>query len=450
MIAAERVRLLNTRPIRKGRYVLYWMQSSHRARANYALELAIEQANSLKIPVLVCFCVDFAYPGANMRHYQFLAEGLVAAGKALDERHIQLILMRGTPPEVIPDIATDAATVVIDTGYLPLHRQWRNQVAQDLTCSLIQVEDNVVVPVETASGKEEWSAGTIRPKIHRHIMRFLEPVEPARVDSSSLAIDSGGIPYEEAGFIPRNAGDRSVPGSRVYTGGEDHAVRQLDSFISHNLARFQELRNDPAVPVLSNMSPYLHYGQISSVYIAQRILESGSVGAEAFLEELIVRRELAINFVTYNQFYDSYEGLPVWARDSLSLHSGDSREYSYTEEEFEGALTHDNYWNAAQRELIITGKMHGYMRMYWGKKILEWSETPQDAYRIARTINDKYELDGRDPNGYAGVAWCFGKHDRAWSERPVFGKIRYMNANGLRRKFDIDRYVERIEALAGG
>ena len=195
------------------------------------------------------------------------------------------------------------------------------------------------------------------------------------------------------------------------------------------------------------MSPYLHFGQISPVFIAQNILRSGSLSAAAYLEELIVRRELAINFVHYNPLYDDYAGLPAWAKKTLSVHSEDRREYSYGFSTFESARTHDPYWNSAQQEMVITGKMHGYMRMYWGKKILEWSETPEEAYQTALTLNNRYELDGRDPNGYAGVAWCFGKHDRPWKERPVFGTIRYMNAAGLNRKFDAGRYAATINGL---
>ena len=175
--------------------------------------------------------------------------------------------------------------------------------------------------------------------------------------------------------------------------------------------------------------------------------ETESPGREAFLEELIARRELAANFVYYNSKYDSIDCLPDWCTKTLGDHEGDPREYIYSLEEFEAAETHDPYWNAAQRQMVITGKMHGYMRMYWGKKILEWSPSPRVAYETALYLNDKYELDGRDPNGYTGVAWCFGKHDRPWKERPVFGKVRYMNDRGLRRKFDADLYVRKVEGL---
>jgi deoxyribodipyrimidine photo-lyase len=195
------------------------------------------------------------------------------------------------------------------------------------------------------------------------------------------------------------------------------------------------------------MSPYLHFGQISPLYIALKVQGAKSPGQDSFLEELIVRRELSMNFVLYNRHYDSFDCLPAWAQASLTAHGKDRRPYLYPLKTFETAQTHDPYWNAAQGEMLITGKMHGYMRMYWGKKILEWSSSPEEAYRIALYLNNKYELDGRDPNGFAGVAWCFGKHDRAWGERPIFGKIRYMNANGLRRKFDAGAYVKKIDRM---
>ena len=447
MIGGDRIQVLNSRPAGNGRYVLYWMQSSHRTTANLALELAVARANELRIPVLACFCTDISYPGATFRHYQFMAEGLLGAGRALENLGIRLVLLPGPPESAVPDCAEDAALVVTDVGYLSLHRQWREDVAKGIGCQLIQVEDNVVVPVRTASVREEWSAGTIRVKIRRHMMNHLESPGAIRAEYPSFSLDTVGSPYQDAEMLPSLAKDGLGSPSPIYRGGQDEAVRRLERFISRDLARYPLLRNDPASSVLSGMSPYLHFGQVSPIYIARRVLESGDPAAESFLEEMIVRRELSMNFVTYNILYDRYDGLPAWSRKTLALHSRDPREYLYVLEEFEKAQTHDPYWNAAQKEMLVTGKMHGYMRMYWGKKILEWSESPEQAYQTALSLNNRYELDGRDPNGYAGVAWCFGKHDRAWSERPVFGKIRYMNANGLKRKFRIDDYVAHVDAL---
>jgi deoxyribodipyrimidine photo-lyase len=207
------------------------------------------------------------------------------------------------------------------------------------------------------------------------------------------------------------------------------------------------LRNDPTLDYLSHLSPYLHFGQISPLYIALKVIDTDSRGKEAFLEELIVRRELSMNFVFYNEKYDSFEAVPEWAKKTLKAHQKNKRQYTYSLEELETAQTHDAYWNAAQREMVGRGKMHGYMRMYWGKKIIEWSKTPEKAFQIALYLNNKYELDGRDPNGFTGVAWCFGKHDRPWGERPIFGNVRYMNDKGLKRKFDADRYVRMMSRI---
>ena len=241
--------------------------------------------------------------------------------------------------------------------------------------------------------------------------------------------------------------DRSVSPVNTFKGGTAEAKRRLKDFIINKLDGYADSRNDPCLDATSNMSPYLHFGQISPLYIALEVMESKARGKEAYLEELIVRRELSYNLVYYNNNYDKFSCLPPWARNTLNFHAQDKREYIYSLKEFEQAKTHDPYWNAAQKEMVITGKMHGYMRMYWGKKILEWSRNPKEGFKIALYLNNKYELDGRDPNGFAGVAWCFGKHDRAWGERKVFGKIRYMNATGLKRKFNPEEYIDRIKKL---
>jgi deoxyribodipyrimidine photo-lyase len=241
--------------------------------------------------------------------------------------------------------------------------------------------------------------------------------------------------------------DSSVKGVDWLTGGTSQALERFQSFLSHSLDRYHLNRNDPALAIQSNMGPYLHFGQISPITLALEANRTGSPGAESFLEELVIRRELAFNFVHYNPSYDRFECLPDWARRTLKDHSRDLREYVYSIEELEKGTTHDPYWNAAQREMVITGKMHNYMRMYWGKKILEWIEDPPEAFQTALYLNNRYSLDGRDPNSYAGVAWCFGKHDRPWTERPIFGKIRYMNDKGLKRKFPIAKYVKRIDDM---
>jgi deoxyribodipyrimidine photo-lyase len=314
---------------------------------------------------------------------------------------------------------------------------------------LIQVESDVVVPVEEASPKEEYAAATIRPKISKKLSRFLVPlkeIDPV-VDALSLDFESFDLTDLEKA-ISKLRIDRNVKRVDSLHGGTSEAKKHLRDFVSNKLDHYAELRNDPTLDYQSLMSPYLHFGQISPLEIALTISKTRSRSKEAYLEELIVRRELSMNFVFYNKGYDSFDSIPEWTRKTLRAHQKDRRDYLYRLEEFEQGKTHDPYWNAAQKEMVATGKMHGYMRMYWGKKILEWSKTPQEAFQTALYLNNKYELDGRNPNGFTGVAWCFGKHDRPWGERKVFGNIRYMNDGGLRRKFDADEYVRRMGRLS--
>jgi deoxyribodipyrimidine photo-lyase len=235
-----------------------------------------------------------------------------------------------------------------------------------------------------------------------------------------------------------------------FTGGHTAARRLLDDFVTQLLPGYAVRRNEPALNAVSRMSPYLHFGNISPLEIALAVQEAGPTpDTEAYLEELIVRRELSMNFVAHNDAYDRFEGLPAWAIKTLREHAADPRPHLYSPHDLREAATSDPCWNAAQLEMVHAGKMHNYMRMYWGKKILEWTARPEDAFAIALELNNTYELDGRDANSFAGVAWCFGKHDRPWTRRPVFGTVRYMNDAGLRRKFDMNAYIRRIEALAG-
>jgi deoxyribodipyrimidine photo-lyase len=244
--------------------------------------------------------------------------------------------------------------------------------------------------------------------------------------------------------------DRSVSEVVWIRSGEREAHRALIKFIKHKLSLYQELRNDPAMDGQSNLCPYLHFGQLSAQRIALEVMKADAAKEvkDAFLEELIVRRELSDNFCFYNHDYDSFAGFPDWAKKTLDKHRKDLRAYIYSREQFENGETHDGLWNAAQMEMVKRGKMHGYMRMYWAKKILEWTPSPEIAIETAIYLNDKYELDGRDPNGYTGIAWSMGGvHDRAWNERNVFGKVRFMSYNGCKSKFDIKRYIERINSL---
>jgi deoxyribodipyrimidine photo-lyase len=380
-----------------------------------------------------------------------MLEGLRETQQALRDRGIRLSVQLRPPVDAVTDLATDAALVVVDRGYLRIERRWRERAAQQLPCRLVQVETDVVVPVETASQKEEYAAYTIRPKIHEHLDAFLVPLEETPLERDSLAFETGTLDISDISRVLDDMRiNRSARAVQAFHGGASHAEALLDDFIARKLHRYADGRNEPSADYLSHMSPYLHFGQISPLSIAQRVREAEGVSQQnkdAYLEELVVRRELSMNFCHHNPDYDSLACLPDWARKTLEEHAGDRREHIYSMHEFEEARTHDPYWNAAQQQMALTGKMHGYMRMYWGKKILEWTPDPYVAHRIALELNDRYEIDGRDPNGYTGVAWCFGKHDRAWAERAVYGKVRYMSAGGLERKFDIDRYVHQVQGL---
>lgn len=431
----------------KGSYVLYWMQSAVRTRCNHALEYAIEKSNEIKKPLIVVFCLVDSYPDASPGHYRFLWEGLLDVNRSLSDRRIGFQILSGSPDIIIPRVADDASFVVTDQGWTRLQRQWRQDVVNSVPCPVAIVETNLIVPVTTASPKEEWSAGTFRPKISRQLPRFLQLLKARKVAVPSTGYEPF-TSFNNISLLPKvKESDNTESSSLMLRGGESVAVNYLYRFISTHLERYEKSHNDPTARVTSLLSAYLHFGQISPLEVSLQIMEHPSPGNSAFLEQLIVRRELSHNFVWYNPHYDQYAGLPAWVQKTLDKHRRDPREYSYTLSEFELGRTHDRAWNAMQHELERTGFLHGYLRMYWGKKILEWTETPSDAYQIALSLNNKYQLDGRDPNGFCGVAWCFGKHDRPWKERPVFGMIRYMNEAGLRRKFRLDGWIERAENL---
>jgi len=444
MIEESRIQPLNKNRPAKGEYVLYWMQASQRTEYNHALEFAITQANERKQPLFVYFGLTDNFPEANERHYHFMLEGLNVVQQALTDRGIGMVIERISPEIGAVRFAQKASLAVCDRGYLKIQKQWRKYVAEHIKCPLLQVESDVTVPVETASTKEEYSAATLRRKLLRVLHNYLVtmPEETPIIDSSRPEFESYDI-SDVATVVSRLNIDHSIKPVTDFRGGTIEAKKRLEKFTSQKLYEYEDLRNDPNEDGLSNLSPYLHFGQISPLYIALQVSRNGGPGMEAFLEELIVRRELSMNLVHFNQHYDSFTGLPNWARRTLAEHEGDPREYVYSLEELERAETHDPYWNAAQREMVITGKMHGYMRMYWGKKILEWTANIEKAFSTALYLNNKYELDGRDPNGFTGVAWCFGKHDRPWGDRPIFGNIRYMSSDGLKRKFDAEKYARR-------
>jgi len=447
-----RIHRLNDLEPKKGLYVLYWMQQSQRSEYNHALEYAIQQANACGQGVVVGFGLMDAYPEANLRHYTFMIEGLHETRASLAEQGIKMVIQSGAPADVALKLGRKASLIVCDRGYLSYQKIWRAQVARSAVCPVVQVESDAVVPLEVVSNKAEYAARTIRPKVYKHLNDYLIPFKSGVVEKSSLDLKISCLDLNKVGAVLNKLplDGRVAPVTRFFKGGTSQGKAKFDEFIKKRLRHYFDNRNQPQTDDISHMSPYLHFGQLSPLYLALQIKAADNRLKEvqdAYLEELIVRRELAMNFTHYTPHYDTYDCLPQWARKTLNQHQKDQREYLYTRSQLENAETHDSYWNAAMREMKITGFMHNYMRMYWGKKILEWSKTPEQAFQTALAINNKYFLDGRDPSSYAGVAWVFGMHDRAWFERPIFGKIRYMAASGLERKCDIRGYVKKVDSL---
>jgi deoxyribodipyrimidine photo-lyase len=381
-----------------------------------------------------------------------MLQGLRDVEAGLARRGISFIVRHGPPATVATQLSRDAAEVVCDRGYLRHQKQWRDEVADAARCAVVEVESDVVVPVEVASDKHEFAARTLRPRIHRHLADYMKPLKRLRVKPGSRLRLRGDIDVSDPDAVQAKLKlDRSVARSTRFMGGEVAAQKLFKKFLSRKLTGYATKRNEPSLRHTSTMSAYLHFGQVSPLEIALAVQNSSAPKAdrEAYLEELIVRRELSVNFAHFNPRYDSYDALPEWCRKTLAEHRRDKRPRIYSLAQLESAHTEDRYWNAAQLEMVRTGFMHNYMRMYWGKRFLEWTRTPQQAYEYAIHLNNKYFLCGRDPTAWANVAWLFGLHDRPWGPaRPIFGLIRYMNAAGLERKFDMDAYVKWVETLA--
>lgn len=453
MIQETRCHDLNDHALaRNGKYVLYWMQQSQRVKFNHALAYAIREANEQNLPVVVCFGLMDDYPEANERHYAFMLEGLRDVEADLKAIDIKFVVKHGPPFAAALHYGKDAAIVVCDVGYLRHQKRWRDEVADHAGCRVVEVESDVVVPVEVVSDKHEYAARTIRPKIHRQWGEYLVPLKMLHPKHSSLRLHVNGdidVTHTEAALKKLKL-DRSVAAVTHFTGGAHAADKMLAHFLAEKLDGYDEGRNEPSKQHHSHMSMYLHFGQISPLEIALRVKDSKRAPKseiDKYLEELIVRRELSMNFCNFCEDYDRYECLPAWAKKTLAKHADDERDPQYTLKQLEASKTYDPYWNAAQTQMVKTGFMHNYMRMYWGKKIMEWSPTPETAWKWSLHLNNKYELDGRDANSYANIAWLFGLHDRPWGERKIFGQTRYMNAAGLERKFDMDTYVDQVAHL---
>jgi len=445
--AKERLTILNDGDVNEeGKYVLYWMQRSQRAEWNMALEYAVEMGQKLDQGVVVSFGLMDDYPDATERHYAFMLEGLAEVGEMLQERNLKFILRIGNPVDVAEDLSKEASLTVCDMGYLRHMRKWRKELASRLSIPLIQVEDNAVVPVETASDKEEYAARTIRKKIHEHLPDFTESIHSLKPAKSTLQLSLEGEDVAKTDQLLKKLNSNDESGRvDTFIGGTTVAKRHFQNWLKNGYGNYDDDRNQPHVENVSHMSPYLHFGQISPLWLMDQMKSKRGTNKKSYVEELVVRRELAINFVWFNKNYDSLKSIPEWAQETLEKHKSDEREKVYTKEELENAETDDPYWNKAMTTMKERGYLHNHMRMYWGKQILLYTNTPEYAHRVALELNNKYFLDGRDPNSYTNIAWLFGNHDRGWTEREVFGKVRSMTKSGLERKIDTEAYLNKFD-----
>lgn len=431
-------------PDADGAAVVYWMQRAQRAWDNPALDAAIDLGNRLRKPVVVFFGLNPFVAGGNLRHYRFLVEGLADIAEGLAERRVGFVL-RAYPRHRLLPFLDEVRPVALVGDENPLRQTegWRESIAAEVRVPFQTVDADVVVPsslIET----EQYAARTIRPRIHRQLDEWLVPSPEPVAEVTWKAVRNVASQPPDISLLDGLPIDRSVGAVDAVRGGTREARRHLRRFLRERLETYETTRNHPEVDGTSRLSPYLHFGHIGPCEVAIAVRDSGAAPASvaALLEQLIVRRELSVNFVRYNHAYDRLDGCEAWARQTLRRHAPDPRPHLYTREEFDAAATHDPLWNAAQRQMVESGWMHGYVRMYWAKKILEWSPTPEQAFATAVALNDRYELDGRDPNGYANIAWAIGgKHDRPWPQRPVYGTVRSMSFASTSKKFDAAAYI---------
>jgi deoxyribodipyrimidine photo-lyase len=427
--------------------ILYWMSRDHRVRDNWALIYAQELALNHKQPIIVVFCLQPEFLNAESRIFDFMLEGLEIIEKDCIELNITFVVLKGDPTTVLTNFIEEYKIGMLITDFSPLKikRNWIESLRSKLNVSFSEIDTHNIVPCWVASNKKEYAAYTIRSKISKLLAEFL--VEFPEIKKHPYSWKEN---FSEVNWVKlRNfvSEDNPIYTFDWITPGEDQARGVLKLFVEEKLRNYNKERNDPNLNSVSDLSPYLHFGQISSQRVVLEATKTKRIVnlKGSFYDEIIVRKELSDNFCFYSPDYDTTASFQSWAKESLNQHLKDKRDYIYTLEELERAKTHDDLWNAAQRQMIKRGKMHGYLRMYWAKKILEWTETPEKAVEYAIYLNDKYELDGRDPNGYAGIAWSIGGvHDRAWGERKVFGKIRYMSYDGMKRKFNIKQYIDLI------
>ena len=455
---SERVIQLNTAGTNaKGRYVLYWMQMYKRTSHNHALKFAIRTANELKLPLVVYEGLKYYYPWASDRFHTFILEGVEEKRSEFEQLGIRYIFYlqkdADSPKHTVAKLAAEAACIVTDDFPCFIIPEHNNRIAERCEIPVYAVDSNGVIPMAKFS-KEEYGAYTLRPKIRKLLPDYLKSFT-----EESVAVDAAGVeigcpetlvsPDSIADLVAECNIDHSVKASPIYKGGTGNGRVRLKKFVEEILPDYDRTRNKPEIDGSSRLSAYLHFGFLSPLEIALAVENSDAAAAtkDAYLEELVVRRELSFNFTLRNPQYESLASVPTWAHKTMREHIDDERQFNYSLEELEKGDTHDELWNASQREMVITGEMHNYVRMLWGKNVIGWTPSYEVAFETLVHLNNKYCLDGRDPNSYAGILWCFGKHDRPWMERPVFGTMRYMTSASTGKKFDSRKYIEWTKSL---
>ena len=449
----ERVIQLNDGRVNTdARYVLYWMQMYKRVDNNHALIYAIRRANELKLPLVVYEGLKYYYPWASDRLHTFILEGVEEKRKAFEKLSIRYIFYlqkdKDSPKQTVAKLAKDAALIVTDDFPCFIIPEHNRRIATRAEIPVYAVDSNGVSPMSRFD-KEEYAAYTIRPKINKLLERYLKPLpnETVYISSVNLKVDCPETLVSEGNIsklVSECEIDHAVAASVYYHGGTANGRKRLRKFVKDILPDYDKARSKPDKDGSSRLSSYLHFGFLSSLEIALSVRDADAPqeSIDAYLEELIVRRELSYNLTLFSDKYDSLTALPAWVQKTMREHHDDERQFVYSLEQLEAGETHDELWNAAQREMVVTGEMHNYVRMLWGKNVIAWSRTFEEAFAALVHLNNKYCLDGRNPNSYAGILWCFGKHDRPWMERPVFGTIRYMTSGSTGKKFDSKKYIE--------
>lgn len=454
----------------KGGGVVYWMFREQRVEDNWALHRANELAREHGQKLSVLFLVVPTFESYNARHFDFMLRGMEHVASKLSELNIPLqVEVSKDPVETVLKHVGKGSTLVSDFMPLRANKEWKKALIDKLNergdTPFVEVDARNIVPVWEASNKLEYAARTIRKKITSRLDEFLDEFPDLKqLEQSKDNLETADVAtYDRKRIwdeLLEQGMDTSVDpvSERIHKPGYEAGMERLEDFCTNRnrLAKYSSLSNDPNASANSSLSVYFHFGQITAHRAALRVHQEKTLGGkslkgfkesvDSFLEELIVRKELTDNFCYYNQHYDSLQGASDWARKTLKDHENDKREKVYSYEELEGAETHNALWNAAQKQLLVEGKMANYLRMYWAKQILAWTESPAKALEIAQKLNDRFALDGNDPNGYVGVGWSImGIHDQGWGERDVFGKIRYMNESGCKRKFNIQAYIDRCD-----